>query len=155
MSVLDTTDSIATEADVSLDPSTGRLSSWWRKRPPGSLSVGRTGDVFCGDALACLQSIVDDVADMVFLDPPFNLGKTYGHEGPRGDRLDEVAYQDFVSTVIREAKRVLRPGGAIFFYHIPRWAIRFAEVFEDEFDFQHWIAVSMKNGFVRGRSLYP
>ncbi|HEY0024800.1 MAG TPA: site-specific DNA-methyltransferase [Longimicrobium sp.] len=128
---------------------------WWRKLPAGPLIAHRSGDVFCGDALECLGSLDDDVADIVFLDPPFNLGKTYGVEGPRADRLDEVAYQDFVARVIREAHRVLRPGGAIFLYHIPKWAIRFTAVLEENFQFQHWIAVSMKNGFVRGSRLYP
>jgi site-specific DNA-methyltransferase (adenine-specific) len=128
---------------------------WWRRPPPGALSRSRAGDIFCGDALACLESTADDVADIVFLDPPFNLGKNYGSEGARADRLHEAAYQDFIMRVIREAHRILRPGGAIFLYHIPKWAVRFTVVLEEEFLFQHWIAVSMKNGFVRGNRLYP
>lgn len=109
----------------------------------------------CGDALACLRAIADDTADVVFLDPPFNLGKTYGEEGPKGDRLDERAYQQAIGDVISECARVLRPGGAVFLYHIPRWAIRFSQVLEEILSFQHWIAISMKNSFVRGRGLYP
>lgn len=131
------------------------IRAWWRKSPPGPVIPTRGGDLFCGDALALLESAADEVADIVFLDPPFNLGKTYGSDGPRADRLNEVAYREFVTRVIGEAHRILRPGGAIFLYHIPRWAVRFTVVLEEEFLFQHWITVSMKNGFVRGSRLYP
>jgi site-specific DNA-methyltransferase (adenine-specific) len=40
-------------------------------------------------------------------------------------------------------------------YHIPKWAIRFAGQLDSALSFRHWIAVSMKNGFVRGKGLYP
>ena len=33
------------------------------------------GEIFQGDALAFFSTIKDDVASIIFLDPPFNLGK--------------------------------------------------------------------------------
>src|SRR5256885_1469546 len=36
------------------------------------------GQIFNGDALTFLRAVRDAVADVVFLDPPFNLGKLYG-----------------------------------------------------------------------------
>jgi site-specific DNA-methyltransferase (adenine-specific) len=132
-----------------------KFQPWWRDTPPRIVSSFRAGDVVCDDALACLKALQSDIADIIFLDPPFNLGKVYNAEGGRGDRLEETLYEAFMKAVINESERVLRPGGAIFLYHIPRWAIRFSLALEAKFEFQHWIAVSMKNGFVRGRGLYP
>ena len=48
------------------------------------------------------------------------------------------------------------PGGTLYLYHIPAWAMRMGPHLERlGLAFQHWIAISMKNGFVRGRRLYP
>ena len=57
--------------------------------------------------------------------------------------------------VIDRSAEVLKDGGALYLYHIPKWAIRLAPFLEHALDFRHWIAISMKNGFVRGNHLYP
>ena len=51
--------------------------------------------------------------------------------------------------------RVLGDGGALFIYHIPKWALRMGSFLEGKLSFRNWIAISMKNGFVRGQRLYP
>ena len=51
---------------------------------------------------------------------------------------------------------VLKPGGAIFIYNLPQWAYHLAARLESlRMTFRHWIAVSMKGTFPRGRKLYP
>ena len=35
------------------------------------------GEIVCGEALQWLSSLPDESVDLVFLDPPFNLGKEY------------------------------------------------------------------------------
>jgi site-specific DNA-methyltransferase (adenine-specific) len=60
-----------------------------------------------------------------------------------------------MSNVITEVIRTIKPGGALYLYHIPKWAIHFAGQLSGSLNFRHWIAVSMKNGFVRGNGLYP
>jgi site-specific DNA-methyltransferase (adenine-specific) len=132
-----------------------KLKAWWRQKPPCLVESGRSGDIACGDAVACLNSIQDEIADVVFLDPPFNLGKRYGARAKKHDRLASDEYCHFLEKVITEAFRILAPGGSIFVYHIPRRAIQLSVLLERNLLFQHWIAISMKNGFVRGPRLYP
>jgi site-specific DNA-methyltransferase (adenine-specific) len=118
-------------------------------------SKNRRGVVYQGDALVFLRKLKSDSAAIVFLDPPFNLGKVYDKRRTKLDRMPEKEYRRWIEDVLDEAVRVLRPGGALYLYHIPRWAVRFGDYLMDRLDFRHWIAVSMKNGFVRGRNLYP
>jgi site-specific DNA-methyltransferase (adenine-specific) len=106
------------------------------------------------DALEFLASLSDKVADIVFLDPPFNLGKDYGSRKAKDDN-DPEAYQRFMTDIVNESIRVLKVGGALFLYHLPYWATRLAPILHGRMEFRHWIAVSMKNGFARGERLYP
>jgi len=106
------------------------------------------------DALLFLGSLRDGVADVVFLDPPFNLGKDYGRHAHL-ETANPDAYDIYMRSVLRESVRVLRAGGALFLYHLPTWAIRFAPYLSDRLEFRHWIAIAMKNGFARGDRLYP
>jgi hypothetical protein len=104
-----------------------------------------------GDALAFLRSLEDSSAHLVFLDPPFNLGKTYGPKAT--DSLSPVTYASWMREILSESVRILAEGGSLYLYHIPAWALSFGEFLKGYLTFKHWIAVSMKNGFVRGQRL--
>jgi site-specific DNA-methyltransferase (adenine-specific) len=97
---------------------------------------------------------MDASADIVFVDPPFNLGKDYGVRSTL-EHTSEDLYERYMQGIIKEAERILRPGGALFLYHLPQWASRLSETLLASLTFRHWIAIAMKNGFVRGRHLYP
>lgn len=112
------------------------------------------GKVVCGDAVEFLRSLPSDCARIVFLDPPFNLGKKYSLN-ENLDRRPDAEYRTWLVEVASEAVRVLEPGGALFLYHIPSWAMRLGGHLDETLKFRQWIAVSMKNGFVRGNQLYP
>lgn len=92
---------------------------------------------------------------MVFLDPPFNLGKTYSPEQPKLDSRPPHEYSQWLSTITAAAVRVLAQGGALFLYHLPTWALRIGAELEADLVLRHWIAIAMKNGFARGQRLYP
>jgi site-specific DNA-methyltransferase (adenine-specific) len=133
-----------------------------QRRDPEELTIIRRykgahlhGSVFHGDGLGFLRRIGSTTADIVFLDPPFNLGKRYSNLRPDLDKKPERHYERWLKTVLDEGIRVLRPGGALYVYHLPVWAVRVGAYLQRHLTFQHWIAVSMKNGFVRGRRLYP
>jgi len=122
---------------------------------PGPLFRAGGGDIVCADALRFLKSLPDSSVDVVFLDPPFNLGKRYGPAGGSADRLPDDEYYAYMWLVLRRAIDVLRDGGALLLYHVPKWAIRLAPALNDSLVFRHWIAISMKNGFARTSGLYP
>lgn len=130
-------------------------SHWWRGVYKGVIYRCGHGEIVCADALQALNSLRDRCADIVFLDPPFNLGKRYGKNGSHHDKKKESEYLEYMEKVIDRSAAILKPGGALYLYHIPKWAIQLAPLMEDRLEFRHWIAISMKNGFVRGEHLYP
>ncbi len=107
------------------------------------------------DAINFLKSLENECADIVFLDPPFNLGKKYGNSTSKADLLKIDEYKIFLSTLIDKSINVIKPGGSLYIYHMPRWALKIGELIGERLDFKHWIAIAMKNGFVRGKTLYP
>ena len=127
----------------------------WRCPIPGKHLNLKDGVVVCGDALTLLQCLNTDSADIIFLDPPFNLGKRYGTKSAKDDNRHLDSYRRFITLILTEAARVLKPGGALYLYHIPKWALEFGAHLNSLLLFRHWIAISMKNGFVRGQRLYP
>lgn len=112
-------------------------------------------EVLQGDAVDFLRSLPSESSALVFLDPPFNLGKQYAPSDPGIDHRAEPAYKAWLSDVLSEAARVLAPGGTLYLYHMPKWALQLGPALMGLLDFRHWIAVSMKNGFARGQRLYP
>ena len=113
-----------------------------------------SGTVYRADAAELLRSIGKGSADIVFLDPPFNLGKSYS-EKHRLDHKPVDEYHEWLFSIVDLSSNVLRPGGALFVYHLPLWAMRLGAYAEKSLNFRHWISVSMKNGFARGKKLYP
>jgi len=132
-----------------------RLKPWWQTRPPGKIISLARGDLVAADALGFLRSLKPGIADVIFLDPPFNLGKRYGRRSSRADRLDDSEYANYLQSILDASAVLLAPGGSLFLYHYPKWAMRFASLLSKDLSFVHWIAISMKNGFVRGARLYP
>jgi len=138
------------------------VSPWESESPKRPIETVRSfagkrakGKICHGDAIEFLRSLKRETADIIFLDPPFNLGKVYDEAAKRLDKKREKDYVRWMEDVLDECIRVLRPGGALYLYHVPRRALLFGAYLMEHLAFQHWIAVSMKNGFVRGRRLYP
>lgn len=128
---------------------------WYNAVPPSIYHQHSRGDIVCSDALTFLHQLKGGCADIVFLDPPFNLGKQYGSRAASRDRLCEEGYLCYIEQVLLRCCDVLKDGGALYLYHIPRFAVVFANILRQHLEFRHWIAIAMKNGFVRGRNLYP
>lgn len=113
------------------------------------------GSLYQIDCMKLLAAIPDGRIDTVFADPPFNLAKDYGN-GKDKDDLESRDYLNWCYSWIDESIRVLKPGGSIFIYNLPQWAFHLASHLEErKMTFRHWIAVSMKGTFPRGRKLYP
>jgi site-specific DNA-methyltransferase (adenine-specific) len=115
---------------------------------------GRIGYLTSLDGLVFLRSLQSEIADIVFLDPPFHLRKNYGVSSTLENGRAE-AYQDYMHEVLRESARILRRGGALFMYHLPIWASKLSAELHKRLIFRHWIAIAMKNRFVHGNYLYP
>lgn len=123
--------------------------------PAAPAFVSDSGILFDVDALDLLGALHDECADLVFADPPFNLKKDYGALAP-DDRTD-AAYLAWCFRWVDECVRILKPGGSLFLFNLPKWNIQIgARLFSNEaLDFRHDITIEMKNCMpIKGR-LYP
>jgi len=104
--------------------------------------VTSMGALFAHDCLKILPRIQDSVVDTVFADPPFNLGKQYRES--TNDSLPVAQYVEWCKAWIKECVRVLKPGGSLFIYHLPRWNILIGTyLMELGMEFRHWISVEI------------
>src|SRR5258705_1855909 len=125
------------------------------RKPDSAVAKFTDGGIFCSDAAELLGTLRPQSVDVIFLDPPFNLGKRYGRRSADADRVESHEYAAYLGLVLARAVTALKPGGSLFLYHLPRWAVQFAEALSKRLEFRHWIAIAMKNGFVRANRLYP
>lgn len=115
----------------------------------------RSGALFDGDCLKILPKIKSDIIDAVFADPPFNLGKQYGLK--TNDSRNDSDYVSWCQQWLTECARVLRPGGALFVYNIPKWNILLGAFLMEklQLQFRHSIAIEIKSSFPIQGKLYP
>ena len=112
------------------------------------------GRLYQGDCLKVMPRIETASVDLVFADPPFNLGKEYG-SGIR-DSLKSHDYLDWCTKWIEEGVRVLKPGGAFFLFNLPVWNIELGHALATSgMTFRHWVAIDIKYGLPIPGRLYP
>jgi len=116
-----------------------------------------THTIYFGDNLPILQSLPDESVDLIYIDPPFNTGKTQGRtqiqtvrDETNGDRvgfggrsyrtveLANRAYRDrfddfigFLEPRLIEARRLLTPHGSLYF-HIDYREVHYCKILLDE-----------------------
>ncbi|HEY1015480.1 MAG TPA: site-specific DNA-methyltransferase [Herpetosiphonaceae bacterium] len=113
-------------------------------------------EIYCGDNLPLLRAFAAESFDLIYIDPPFNTGKTQARTRLRtqraedGDRvgfkgrryattkIDTRGYADsfddfmgFIEPRLREAHRVLAAGGSLFF-HLDYREIHYCKVLLDQ-----------------------
>lgn len=111
------------------------------------------GRLYQEDCLAMLGQLDSESVDLAFADPPFNLGKEYTSK--IDDARSEFDYMAWCIEWLDELVRVLKPGGALFLYNLPKWNMPFGAYLADRLTFRHWITVDMKYSLpIQGR-LYP
>ncbi len=112
------------------------------------------GLLYQGDCLQLLPGIQSESIDTVFADPPFNLAKQYGFRVD--DDRPEEDYVVWCREWLTHCIRVLKPGGALFVYNIPKWNIVIGNfLMESGLTFRHWIAVNIKLSLPIPGRLYP
>jgi len=121
--------------------------------PPPIVLETALGRLHRGDCLELLHGLAGESIDLVFADPPFNLNKDYGADVD--DDRDHRAYYAWSCAWMEQAVRVLRPGGSLFLYNVPRWNLHLASWLSARLEFRHWIAIDIKFSLpILGR-LYP
>jgi site-specific DNA-methyltransferase (adenine-specific) len=69
--------------------------------------------IFHGDSLKVLKNIKDESVDLVFADPPYNLGKDFGNNSDKWDSVTK--YLEWCQEWINECIRILKPDGTFYF----------------------------------------
>ncbi len=111
------------------------------------------GRLFEADCIDVMRSLEPEVVDLAFADPPFNLGKEYTSK--IDDSLAEHEYLDWSKSWLDEMIRVLKPGGALFLWNIPKWNLPLGAYLNDRLTFRHWISVDIKYSLPIQNRLYP
>lgn len=123
---------------------------------PKLVYVNTHGTLFNCDCFDLLHSLRDNSIDLVFTDPPFNVGKDYATLRFY-DRKKPEEYEAWCHMWLAELIRVLRPGGALTIYQCPKWFIELGAWLSKIPDLQYrsLISLKMKSGFpIKGR-LHP
>ena len=111
------------------------------------------GALYQGDCIVLSRDIPSDSVDLVFADPPFNLGKDYPSK--MNDNLVEREYLNWSFLWASECARILKPGGSFFLFNLPRWNLALGAHLHSILTFRHWIAVEITYRLpIQGR-LYP
>ncbi len=122
------------------------------EQSPAIFSTG-LGKVLKGDCIQVMRRMPGRSVDCIFADPPFNLRKDYGPVVK--DNLSDRDYLEWSYKWMAEAVRLLKYGGSLFLYNLPKWNIHLASYLDRFLQFRHWIAVDIKFSLpIQGR-LYP
>lgn len=100
-----------------------------------------------------LSSVPSESVDLAFADPPFNLGKKYSSK--INDDLASHEYLAWCETWLDEMVRVLRPGGTLMHWNLPKWNLPLGAHLMKSLTFRHWIAVDIKYSLPAPGRLYP
>lgn len=96
----------------SMTPPHPSLARYLREPADADGLRGLEGGVALGDATAVLSMLPDDCVDLVHTSPPYNIAKPY--ESSPSDKNSLSEYRAFLRLAIGEIKRVVRPGGSVF-----------------------------------------
>lgn len=111
------------------------------------------GRLYETDCLNMLKAMPAECVDLAFADPPFNLNKEYSSK--INDKISEVDYLEWCKNWLDEMVRVLKPGGALFLWNLPKWNIHLGAHLNQQLNFRHWISVDIKYSLPITNRLYP
>ncbi len=105
------------------------------------------------DALKALVALPTNSIDLVCTDPPYNLGKDYGHT------LDSKSwddYQQFTKSWLNECNRLLKPTGSFYSFMGVRFIAKMFILLEElGFQFNGWITWHYTQGMGRKIGFSP
>lgn len=108
---------------------------------PAPVFKNNFGKLFETDCLSLMADMESESVDLIFADPPFNLSKEY----PSGmdDGLRDEEYMNWSISWLDECCRLLKYGGSIFIYNLPRWNFRYGDYLSRRLTFRHAISIKM------------
>lgn len=120
---------------------------------PNPVLATTHGRLFEGDCMKVLPELPSESVDLAFADPPFNLNKTYSSKVD--DNLASQDYLNWCEGWLLEMVRLLKPGGSLFLYNLPKWNLPLGSFLMNHLTFRHWITVDIKFSLPIPKRLYP
>ncbi len=111
------------------------------------------GTLYQGDCMEFMRQTESNKYDMIFADPPFNLDKFYLSD--YDDNVSHHSYLRWCFSWLDECVRLLKPGGSLFVWNIPKWNTYLANHLNQKLLFRHWISVDIKFSLPINSRLYP
>ena len=71
--------------------------------------------IFKIKVLEGLKRLPSNSVDLIFADPPYNIGKKFGEGKDNGDKMEKEKYIEWCKNWIDECMRVLKPTGTFYF----------------------------------------
>lgn len=110
---------------------------------PGARAALPVGETLHGDCLPIMRDWPDASIDLIYLDPPFNTGRTLRNESAAlefADQWDDMdAYLAFIRPRIEQAHRLLRPTGSILVHCDWRTVHHLRLMLDDIFGAEHFV----------------
>lgn len=111
------------------------------------------GSLYKGDCISVMKQLPAEHFDLIFADPPFNLDKVY--DPGINDNMSMTKYINWTQEWLDQCIRILKTGGRIFIYNLPKWCTYIAQYFNQRLTYWDWIAVDMKFSLPISHRLYP
>lgn len=84
-----------------------------------------------GDCLEVMKRLPSNSVDLIFTDPPYNVGIKYVKKDFK-DRKKSEDYLNWLKDRLKEMHRILKPTGSIYLMNYPEWNARLLPFLEDE-----------------------
>lgn len=105
------------------------LESIFEKNITSTINKNDTSCIVLGDSVQILKSIKDKSVDLIFADPPYNIGKDFGNNKDKWGSVPE--YIEWCKKWITECMRVLKDDGTMYFMTATQF-MPFLDVFASE-----------------------
>ena len=90
--------------------------------------------IYCQDCLQGMKNLPDESADIVLVDPPYNIGKNFGNNT---DKMPLDAYVQWARLWLDECLRILKPTGTLYVYGFSEILARISALID--IDKQRWL----------------
>lgn len=124
--------------DVDLDPvfpTADELDNLDEEDNDEVLDVGGN-DLYLGDSVELLKRTPSNSVDLIFLDPPYNIGKDYSDHD---DEMEELEYYQWCNIWLSECVRILSEGGVLISLNLPESIYKHYLYLGQHLRLQNWI----------------
>lgn len=95
-------------------------------------------EVHQADCIVALMGLPEESLDLVFADPPYNIGVKYGRQVD--DKKPPDDYYNWCMQWFVGVYRALKKGGAFYVMHYPETCARWKQQLDGLLTFRHWIS---------------